>query len=83
MKATRNTQGNQLPCIFLHESLADPINILAAVKSTFMMIPLLNAICSNNDWKRFCCFALFPGLQHLSHISSSMLISVISCSAVI
>lgn len=61
MKVTRSIQDNQLVSVFLHKSLADPINVLAAVKSTLMMMPLLDAICSNNDWKRFCCLFCFLG----------------------
>lgn len=57
MKVTRNIQGNQLVSVCLHKSLADPINVPAAVKSTLVMMPLLDAICSNNDWKRFFFFA--------------------------
>lgn len=53
MKVTRSIQDNQLASVFLHKSLADPINVPAAVKSTLVMMPLLDAICSNNDWRDF------------------------------
>lgn len=61
LKVTRNIQDNQLVSVFLHKSLADPINVPAAVKSTLVMMPLLDAICSNNDWTRFCCLFCFLG----------------------
>lgn len=55
MKVTKNIQDNQLASVYLHKSLADPINVLAAVKSTLVTMLLLDAILSGNDWKRFCC----------------------------
>lgn len=61
MKVTRNFQDKQLVSVFLPKSLADPIDVLAALKSTLVMMPLLDAICSNNDSKRFCCLFCFVG----------------------